>query len=164
VFIWVKPNILLLVDRAHSAEEHLYTQNFLMANFRKIDEKNKHNIICSQGDTTFSIRQFPVGGDVCDFEIEKHLGTNDVNASIQDMRGSRISAYKRLVPLLGFAFNKRAESTGFITAIEVHTGNEREVSIADAAMVDGNLAVRVESGDGGFTIEENIRELLRDNW
>jgi len=163
VFIWIKPNIMLLVDSAHSAEEHIYAQNFLTTNFRKINEKSKDAIICSQGGKSFSIRQFSVDGDACNFETEKYFGTNDINTSIQDMRGSSIQKYKKLVPLVGFAFNKRARSTGFITAIEVHTGNEKEVGIIDAVMINDNLTVRVMSEDGEFSIEEDVRELLHND-
>jgi hypothetical protein len=147
--IWLKPNIIILIDNAISNGEHLFTQNFILPD---IAVKGKDILFGKVGAVGFEIKQF--SGD---FELKEYHGTDDENAPQEQLRGSLCTKFKKVREGLNLAYNKTSNNANFLTSIEAHSPNEElkkdELSIKSLSLNEENNLEITLSDDSKKIIE-----------
>ena len=120
-FIWIKPNIVILIDEAYSRTIEKFTQNFIMENYpmKKVDERRV-------------VVQIAPGFDVSitqclpNFLLNEYHGTNHVDDE-QHIRGSLIQNEKMVRRGLNLAYTQEGNIVKFFTLIECHNSSQKEV-------------------------------------
>ena len=114
-FIYIKPNVVILVDTAESETIHKYSQNFLIGNKYKYSNLN-------QG-VSFSV------SDTLSVNIMEHINTNScINIKCGDKNsyhGNVIKNMKELSPGLNLSISMKGQKVIFVTSIEI---NDRSVT------------------------------------
>ncbi|MCL1797157.1 MAG: heparinase II/III-family protein [Eggerthellaceae bacterium] len=124
-FLWLKPNIIVLLDSAKSETEHVYGQNFLL-------EKDAQEFlsITQHGDSS---------------ELEKFTGTTDIS-DYDNLRGSVISNFKKPLQAMNLTYTQKGTSANYVTVLEAHTGKEGEISIKSVQVDAGNIKIMPVKG------------------
>ncbi|MDR0917992.1 MAG: heparinase II/III family protein [Oscillospiraceae bacterium] len=135
--IWLKPNVIILIDNGISNGEHLFTQNFILPD---IAVKGKEILSGKVGAVNFEIKQF--NGD---FEFKDYHGTVNEKAPQEQLRGSLCTGFNKVRKGLNLAYNKTADNAIFFTSIEAHSPNEElkkdELSIKSLVLNETNLEI-----------------------
>jgi hypothetical protein len=124
-FLWLKPNIVILLDSAESGTEHAYVQNFLL-------EKDAQQFL--------SITQ---QGNSCD--LETFTGTTDAD-DYEHLRGSIISNLKKPARAMNLAYTQKGTSASYVTVLEAHSGKEGEIAIKSVQVDGGNVKITPVKG------------------
>jgi hypothetical protein len=139
--------VIILIDAAQSAEEHLYTQNFLLPRL-DMDDSDKRKLSFKVADNyTLTISQFGAEAELAAFD-----GTNKPDDT-EHWRGSVCRGFDRLEQGRCIAYSQRASRVDFLTAVEAHSGKDAEVSVRSVNVTDSVLRVELS---GGTIIEEEL--------
>lgn len=142
--MWIKPNIIILYDRAESDTEHKYTQNFVMSACDVDYTDPTHIRTKSSKGVSAEITQFMQNNP----GITLYYGTVDANAE-KYYRGSLISNYTVPVSGRNLAYNLIGNTASFLTSVEIH-GSEKisckEHHVKSVELKLGKLAVTMEDG------------------
>jgi len=152
--LWVKPNIIILIDSAEADSKHRFAQNFILGDYR-VDKRDKSRIsIYVQSGLDVAIMQYPAGEK--EFELEEYNGTTDVGDT-DNMRGSLVSSWHRLRKGKNLVYTKEGISAEFVTLIECHSdkAKDKEVSMKDITVTEDNIVMVFHGGD---FMEVNISE------
>lgn len=127
-FMWIKPNIIIIVDEGISNEQHKYTQNFILGDFKLIKDENHVRVNVSKDDYVDIVQHL---NEPC--EVEEYRGTVDpAEDNIEKLRGSLIQSWKKPYHGLNLAYTKATNMARFVTSIECHSsktnGQEYHVS------------------------------------
>jgi hypothetical protein len=143
-FVWIKPNVIVLLDSGVAKESNKFTQNFILhtATLRQTAKNEPWTCFFAQyGEVELKIKQF-----YDDFELNEYTGTTNAQASQNTMRGSIIQNFGKLTNGLNLAFNKNGSIAQFLTALEAHSGRKNEVSVKKLSVNNNSLAVILDDG------------------
>jgi hypothetical protein len=156
VFVWVKPNVLVLFDRAESTTEHKYTQNFLFNPPKQRQDGENYTEFKRTDRDTFRVTQYDGG-----YNLEVYKGQTTFDP--ENPRGIIFFDQKSPSPVLNFAYNITGNVARFATVLEAHSGKENEISVALEKDDDGAYTIKVSENTGspGFIISrEELGGLL----
>ena len=116
-FVWIKPNIVILLDGAESEKEHSYSQNFLMDKAR-ISQKDHAGITMQVDDEVeVSIRQCLRN---MSYNVEMYDGTTDENDE-EHYRGTLLDDWSTPHKGVNMVFTLHGRKADFVTVIECHS-------------------------------------------
>lgn len=152
-WLWIKPNVIVVLDEGASASKHDYAQNFLLpscdprpeavkgASGGGYGERADEVLGMRVGPVSLTITQF---GGCYDLEVQKGTVKNEVRKD--ELRGSLIRDFKILRRGVSLAYFCRSETASFLTAIEAHAGSPGEVVVRGASLEGGRILVRLNDG------------------
>ena len=151
-FIWIKPNIIILIDNVNSKNNHTVVQNFLLNNFKyKIINDNSIDISLSS-DSVLHFRQY-------NFNESLHalLSIKNGSASDDSYLGNYVdSSGKKLLPGLNIQYTKNTDKCLFITSLQIKTNNEKistyEKDINSITTDNSSLKIKICGDDYIFSL------------
>ena len=146
-FIWLKPNVIILIDAAESEEELNFTQNFLLENYPLDRINNQRDIVRVAPGVDVSITQCLLSNEMT---CEEYHGTDDAKDT-EHFRGSLIS--RQAVPRKGLnlAYTQKGRNPKFVTVIECHSATQKAVEENYVKKLhfsqDGKITLDLQTGD-----------------
>ena len=122
-FLWLKPNIVILMDEAESKTEESFTQNFMMEDHlvQKIDGR-RAAVQIAPG-FYVSITQCMANQE---FVLEEYHGTDKTDDK-GNLRGSLLTRKGTPCKGLNLAYTQKGNKAKFFTVIECHSSSKKEV-------------------------------------
>ena len=152
-FIWIKPNIIALIDVGYSGTKHKYTQNFIFGD--KNISYNDASCVDINIDENLktTIRQFIRKNDI---EFKEYRGENN--------RGMRIANGSSYVAGLNIAYSQNDCSSQFVTVLECHSTNSddkinNEHNVKSIALGESSILFYIEND----IIEVKINDFYHSN-
>ncbi len=143
--IWIKPNIIVLIDEARSETDHRFEQNFILNKFR-LSKKDQNKVsvhVASSFDVI--IRQFARRR-----AIELNVYKGNISGEEASLRGSRIHKGKSFERGLNLAYAQEGNMARFATVIECHSpereGKPSEFSVQALKIKDDHAVITLDDG------------------
>ena len=149
--VWIKPNIVLLVDEGVSAEKHTYSQNFILGLKKPM---NIHSSPFSKGTAPKVVFKLDKEHIVhlwqhkpANIILTEFQGTDQVD-DVLHYRGSRIKKLKHPVKGQSLVFSLKGSKALFLTSIECRgaTHASEEQRLKEAMLKVGQLTVITDKG------------------
>ena len=166
IFIWIKPNIIIIYDIGYSDDKHTFIQNYMLSHNTNMikndiyDDKNKfYRIKFSNNHINFQITQY---NNINNIIFKEYFGTNNIN-DIENYRGSYISAGKEIKKAYNISYEIISDYVDLLTSIELHSDNfansNYELYIQDLYFRDNYLLIKLNN-DNQYNI--NISQYIFD--
>lgn len=121
--LWIKPNILILLDEATSKESHKFSQNFLMDDFKYDLGTGNRAVAHVAPEFNVLITQCNVGSEAV---LQEYRGTDDANDN-ENFRGSLLPKQKVPSKALNLVYTKEGTNVSFLSIIECHSPSEKSL-------------------------------------
>ena len=143
--IWIKPNIIVLIDEAMADATHSFEQNFILNKF-KVNKKDQNRVSVHVGKGfDVLIRQFARRKSI---ELNVYKGNS--SGEEESLRGARIRKGKEFERGLNLAFAQKGNMARFATVIECHSpdreGKPSELSVESLKIKDDSAVITLDDG------------------
>jgi hypothetical protein len=140
--MWIKPNVLIIADKAKGDSVHTFSQNFLIQGSKPVYDGN--SVLFGESAENSTKKYLKITQQHNDFDLKKYFGTTKLSDP-KHYRGSQIMKYTSLHKRKNFVYNIEGKTAEFLTIIEARHGYKSEVSITNAELSKRKLTV--EYGD-----------------
>jgi hypothetical protein len=148
MLIWIKPNVIVLIDEAKSRDPHMFAQNFMLAEFAGIDDSDAAQFVAYKKNKAAELRIVQFGDGKYErshysgrAKFEERIKSNELRGTVS-LDGTSPKAYRNLV------YRSQCSDATFATVIEAHTGKDDE------------LCVTIEKFDTGWRVMAGGKTLL----
>ena len=147
--IWVKPNVLVLIDEAISEKSHEYSQNFVTKNYKYVCAKDNLGINIKV-DSTHELKISQLLLDDNKLKLEFFNGTTSVK-NIDKYRGSLIKKSSSLEKGLNVVYSSKSKKLRLVTLLEMSSNlqdvHSKEKHVCGCDIKGDSLVLKTKNKD-----------------